>query len=173
MAVARAPAPGGGPALLLSGAFWGFWHAPLILLGYNFGEPNPLGLAMMIVGSMLIGVIIGWTRLHTGSVWPAVLAHGAFNASAGMGALFPDLDALLVREPDVFEALVRSRLAQHEAEERARQAQERRAEAPRQERAGMRHVAAAIIPLAPAYRAAGRCRSDRAARGRRGRRPAG
>ena len=74
MAVARAPAPGGGPALLLSGAFWGFWHAPLILLGYNFGEPNPL--------------IIGWTRLHTGSVWPAVLAHGAFNASAGMGALF-------------------------------------------------------------------------------------
>ena len=76
------------PALLLSGALWGFWHAPLILLGYNFGEPNPLGLAMMVVGSMLIGVIIGWTRLHTGSVWPAVLAHGAFNASAGMGALF-------------------------------------------------------------------------------------
>lgn len=76
------------PALLLSGALWGFWHAPLILLGYNFGEPNPLGLAMMVVGSMLIGVIIGWTPLHTGSVWPAVLAHGAFNASAGMGALF-------------------------------------------------------------------------------------
>ncbi len=75
------------PALLITGAFWGFWHAPLILLGYNFGEPNLLGLGMMIVGSMLIGVIIGWTRLHTGSVWPAVLAHGAFNASAGLGAL--------------------------------------------------------------------------------------
>ena len=42
----------------------------------------------MIIGCAVIGVLLGWTRLHTGSVWPAVLGHGAFNASAGMGALF-------------------------------------------------------------------------------------
>src|SRR5690606_10039592 len=24
------------PALLISGAIWGLWHAPVILLGYNF-----------------------------------------------------------------------------------------------------------------------------------------
>ena len=75
------------PALLLSGAFWGLWHAPLILLGYNFAEPNLLGVLMMIIGCTLMGVLLGWTRLHTASVWPAVLGHGAFNASAGMGAL--------------------------------------------------------------------------------------
>lgn len=76
------------PALLLSGAFWGLWHAPLILLGYNFAEPNALGVLLMIVGCVFFGILLGWTRLRTASVWPAVFAHGAFNASAGMVALF-------------------------------------------------------------------------------------
>ncbi|MFV9425017.1 lysostaphin resistance A-like protein [Microbacterium sp. S1037] len=76
------------PALLISGAFWGLWHAPLILLGYNFAEPNAFGVLLMIVGCVLFGVLLGWTRLRTASVWPAVFAHGAFNASAGMVALF-------------------------------------------------------------------------------------
>lgn len=71
------------PALLLSGAVWGFWHSPLILLGYNFAQPNLLGVALMIGGCMVYGVLIGWLRLRTGSVWPAVFAHGAFNAAAG------------------------------------------------------------------------------------------
>lgn len=75
------------PALIVSGGFWGFWHAPLILLGYNFAEPNVLGVLLMIVACILFGILLGWTRLRTGSVWPAVLAHGAFNASAGLGAL--------------------------------------------------------------------------------------
>lgn len=76
------------PALLVSGAFWGLWHAPLILLGYNFAEPNALGVMLMIVGCVLFGILLGWTRLRTASVWPAVFAHAAFNASAGMVALF-------------------------------------------------------------------------------------
>lgn len=75
------------PALLLSGAFWGFWHTPLILLGYNFGLTDLTGVLLMIFACMLLGVLLGWTRLRTGSVWPAVFAHGAFNASAGLGAL--------------------------------------------------------------------------------------
>jgi membrane protease YdiL (CAAX protease family) len=71
------------PALLISGAVWGFWHSPLILLGYNFGQPNLIGVVIMIGGCMLYGVLIGWLRLRTGSIWPAVFAHGAFNAAAG------------------------------------------------------------------------------------------
>jgi len=71
------------PALLISGAVWGFWHSPLILLGYNFGQPNLLGVGLMIGGCMLYGVLLGWLRLRTGSIWPAVFAHGAFNAAAG------------------------------------------------------------------------------------------
>ena len=33
------------PALLVSGAAWGLWHAPIVLLGYNFDRPNIGGLA--------------------------------------------------------------------------------------------------------------------------------
>jgi len=71
------------PALLISGAVWGFWHSPVILLGYNFGQPNLLGVGLMIGGCVLYGVLLGWLRLRTGSVWPAVFAHGAFNATGG------------------------------------------------------------------------------------------
>jgi membrane protease YdiL (CAAX protease family) len=71
------------PALLLTGAVWGFWHSPIILLGHNFAQPNLLGVAMMVGGCMFYGVLIGWLRLRSASVWPAVFAHGAFNAAAG------------------------------------------------------------------------------------------
>lgn len=36
------------PALIISGVLWGAWHEPIILLGYNFDEPN------------LVGVLFGW-----------------------------------------------------------------------------------------------------------------
>lgn len=75
------------PSLLVSGAFWGFWHSPLILLGYNFGLTDVTGVLLMMLACMVLGVLLGWTRLRTGSVWPAVFGHGAFNAAAGLGAL--------------------------------------------------------------------------------------
>lgn len=75
------------PALLISGAIFGLWHTPVILLGYNFDQPNLLGVAMMTVAAMLVGVLFGWLRLRSASVWPAVFAHGTFNAAAGFGAL--------------------------------------------------------------------------------------
>ncbi|WP_295011548.1 CPBP family intramembrane glutamic endopeptidase [uncultured Microbacterium sp.] len=75
------------PALLLSGAIWGFWHTPVILLGYNFGRMDATGVLLMIVGCVGWGVLFGWLRLRSGSVWPAVLAHGALNAAAGLVVL--------------------------------------------------------------------------------------
>jgi membrane protease YdiL (CAAX protease family) len=71
------------PALLISGTIWGIWHSPLILLGYNFAQPNLYGVALMVGGCVFYGVLIGWLRLRSGSVWPSVFAHGAFNAAAG------------------------------------------------------------------------------------------
>jgi membrane protease YdiL (CAAX protease family) len=75
------------PALLISGAVWGFWHSPIILLGYNFTQPNLFGVAMMMSGCIVYGIMLGWLRLRTASVWPSVFAHGAFNATAGFLAL--------------------------------------------------------------------------------------
>jgi membrane protease YdiL (CAAX protease family) len=69
------------PALLLAGAIWGLWHSPIILLGYNYGRTDALGVGLMTAWCILLGVIFGWMRLRTASVWPAVIAHGAINAA--------------------------------------------------------------------------------------------
>lgn len=72
------------PALIIVGVIWGLWHAPLILLGYNFNRPDITGLALMVIGCVMLGILFGWLRIRTGSVWPAVVAHGALNGSTGM-----------------------------------------------------------------------------------------
>ena len=83
------------PALLLSGVIWGIWHSPIILLGYNFGRTDITGVLFMIGGCVAWGVLLGWVRLRSASVWPAVIAHGSLNAAAGLVVLFaaaqPDL----------------------------------------------------------------------------------
>lgn len=76
------------PALIISGVIWGVWHAPIILLGYNYPTNPALGVVMMTVFCVLVGIILGWTRLATGSVWPAVIGHGSINAFGGAIALF-------------------------------------------------------------------------------------
>ena len=72
------------PALLIVGVVWGLWHAPLILLGYNFGRPDISGLGLMVGGCIMVGILFGWLRLRTGSVWPAVFAHAALNGCGAM-----------------------------------------------------------------------------------------
>lgn len=72
------------PALILSGAIWGLWHAPLILLGYNFGYTDWRGVALGTGGCIAWGVLLGWARLRSSSVWPAVVGHAALNASGAL-----------------------------------------------------------------------------------------
>lgn len=72
------------PTLLITGAVWGLWHAPVILLGYNFDRPNLIGVAFMLGGCVAWGILFGWLRLRSDSLWPAVLAHGSLNAVGGI-----------------------------------------------------------------------------------------
>lgn len=72
------------PALLVSGVVWGLWHSPLILLGYNFGRTDVTGVLLMVGGCVAWGVVLGWLRVRSGSLWPAVVGHGALNAAAGL-----------------------------------------------------------------------------------------
>lgn len=71
------------PALLLSGAIWGPWHAPLILLGYNYGLYDIRGVVLMTITTTIAGVLFGWFRMRTGLVYPSSFAHGSLNGSAG------------------------------------------------------------------------------------------
>jgi CAAX protease family protein len=70
-------------ALLLTGFLWGIWYAPVILLGYDYPLHPKLGIILMTLFCVIFGVLLGWLRLATGSVWPAAIGHGALNAAGG------------------------------------------------------------------------------------------
>lgn len=75
-------------AMVLSGFLHGFWHVPVILLtGLYLSEGNRLlVIAMFLCTVTAVGVFLGWLRLRTGSVWPAVLAHSAHNVAVAWSA---------------------------------------------------------------------------------------
>ena len=72
------------PAIVVSGVIWGLWHAPLILLGYNYpGAPAWQALGCMSAMCTVAGIFLAWLRWRSVSVLPCAVAHGAINASAG------------------------------------------------------------------------------------------
>lgn len=79
-------------ALLLSGVIWGIWHAPFTLRGYNYPELGAWAAPAFVGFCVIAGVLLGWTRLYSGSVWPAVFAHAAINAWAGIVLIIGDAE---------------------------------------------------------------------------------
>lgn len=69
-------------AVAVTGLLWGLWHAPLLLLGYNYGFADARAVIFMVIACIAIGSWFGWLRLHSGGVWAPALAHGALNAAA-------------------------------------------------------------------------------------------
>jgi membrane protease YdiL (CAAX protease family) len=68
-------------ALLLSGLLQGIWHLPLILLTpfYHTGGDRLTVVILFLLTLTVAGIFYGYLRLTSQSVWPAALAHGAFN----------------------------------------------------------------------------------------------
>ncbi|MDC3961294.1 type II CAAX endopeptidase family protein [Polyangium jinanense] len=66
---------------LVTGVVWGLWHAPLILSGHYNPSPSPLLALLLFVVSMCgQSYFAARLRLDTGSVWPPVVMHAAWNA---------------------------------------------------------------------------------------------
>jgi uncharacterized protein len=70
----------------LVGLLHGVWHLPLMLLTTAY---NPAGNRIITVPVFLAvltgaGVIYGYLRSMSGSLWPVVIAHGTFNAVLGV-----------------------------------------------------------------------------------------
>jgi len=67
--------------LLISGIIWGVWHLPVLILGnYNSGPNLVLSIIFFMISVSSFGYILGRIRLSSGSVWPAVFLHAAWNA---------------------------------------------------------------------------------------------
>ena len=80
------------PTLLITGIIWGLWHAPLTVIGHNYGLGYwgfPFtGIAMMCLFCIVMGVILSYVTLKTKSCIPAILGHGAINGIAAIGIYF-------------------------------------------------------------------------------------
>ena len=78
--------------MVVMGIVWGLWHAPIIAMGHNYGTEYPgapwTGILATIWIMFILGTFLGWAALRGGSVWPAVIGHGAFNGIAGIYVFF-------------------------------------------------------------------------------------
>ena len=64
-----------------SGLIWACWHVPLILSGqYAAGSQPWFSALLFVIGVVAEAYIVAYLRLQTGSVWPAVIMHGAWNS---------------------------------------------------------------------------------------------
>jgi membrane protease YdiL (CAAX protease family) len=66
----------------LIGFFWGLWHLPVIVNGYNYPGHPIIGPVMMTLLTILVSPIIGYVRWRAESVFAAAVFHGTFNAAA-------------------------------------------------------------------------------------------
>lgn len=77
-------------ALVLSGVMHAVWHLPVILFTDLY---HAEGVRLLVVGLFLLvgtsgGVFMGYLRLRSGSLWPAVVAHAAHNVAVFFFATF-------------------------------------------------------------------------------------
>lgn len=80
------------PTMLITGIIWGLWHAPLTIIGHNYGLGYwgfPFtGIAMMCLFCITLGIFLSFVTLKTRSCIPAIIGHGAINGIAAIGIYF-------------------------------------------------------------------------------------
>ncbi|WP_223199187.1 CPBP family intramembrane glutamic endopeptidase [Solihabitans fulvus] len=72
---------------LATGLIWAAWHYPPAFLGYVQFPHLLVGLAVWTVSFQLQEIILAWLRLHSGSIWPASLAHVGNNMVVPLGVV--------------------------------------------------------------------------------------
>ncbi|MBM4781754.1 MAG: CPBP family intramembrane metalloprotease [Archangiaceae bacterium] len=82
------------PGLLLHGAVWGLWYAPVLL----FATEGPLEFASVlrpiafVITCALLGTLYGWLRLASGSLAPVVVTNTTLTLAAGLPYVIHGVD---------------------------------------------------------------------------------
>ena len=63
----------------LIGIIWGLWHAPLILMGYNYGEYHIPGIFVMVVACIALAFYFSQALHYSGSLLVPTAMHGIIN----------------------------------------------------------------------------------------------
>ncbi|GER90067.1 hypothetical protein KDW_42290 [Dictyobacter vulcani] len=67
--------------ILVSGLIWSFWHWPLIFLTAPvLGWPVVFSACLFLVTITCLGCLEARLRLQTGSIWPCIVLHAAWNS---------------------------------------------------------------------------------------------
>src|SRR5262249_56407941 len=74
-------------ASAIIGLVWGFWHAPLIVQGFNYPEHPWAGVFLMTVLALLLAPLFSYICLKADSVVAAAIFHGTINALAPLGTM--------------------------------------------------------------------------------------
>lgn len=67
--------------VFVSGLIWGLWHVPLILGGvYLVGPARIVAACLWMITATAFSFIFARLRLDTGSIWPPIVLHAAWNS---------------------------------------------------------------------------------------------
>jgi membrane protease YdiL (CAAX protease family) len=84
------------PALIVGGIIWGLWHAPLTVIGHNFGTDYPgfpyVGVLKMCFFCIVMGTLLTFVTEVSGSIWPAAILHAVNNTNPCILNGFVDYD---------------------------------------------------------------------------------
>ncbi|MCF7832295.1 MAG: CPBP family intramembrane metalloprotease [Candidatus Marinimicrobia bacterium] len=70
---------GFGKANIILGVIWGLWHAPVILMGYNYGLYTWIGVLLFVLVTTMLGTLFNYLYVRGNSVLLVAVGHGWFN----------------------------------------------------------------------------------------------
>lgn len=74
---------GAWPGVVVHGALWGVWYAPLFAAANGVDDPGARSLQFVLT-STLLGVLLGWLRIASGSILTCVTANIVLTLAAGL-----------------------------------------------------------------------------------------
>jgi CAAX protease family protein len=78
---ARIPQP-----VLVTSLIWGAWHLPIVFAGvYAMGPSHWVTALNLMITAVVIGALLAWLRIGTGSIWPCILLHATWNGLINAG----------------------------------------------------------------------------------------